>query len=148
MLSEAWIAIYNELKSRKCDIEVLASHSIFSDIIPYNLTFFTEELLKNASGKVEKSDGKIKLTDYEVKDIIDENLELIDDNIKHNVEVRAKITKLLGSKHKLSKEIITVKNNLKILDILEKCKEIYHSEDESKTVSLAELSEIYRDMNI
>ena len=147
MLSEAWVRIFKLIKNRKCNIEVMINHLLYSDMIPMNLTFYTDQLTKLIRDKIEKSDQSINLSEYEFKDILDHRLNVINSNVKHNERIKLEIEKLLENKSKITKETIVLKNRLKVLTKLKQCKEIFFCKD-SVAIKYDELYRIYNEMTL
>lgn len=129
-LGNVWTAIYVQMKKKKWEAPIFASHFSVADVIPLNLSFYTKDLEKCIEDKLSDNNKSIKLDKYTIKDIVNENLELIEENIKHNENINKEITEILDAKPKLTKDIMVLKNRLSCIELINKCAELYCKDSE------------------
>ena len=131
-LSNSWLKIYKYIISKKFEINVVASHIVRADIIPFNLSPFIKQLYKIIKEKLHEPKKSLKIEDFDIKEIIKENLEVIKEYLDHNEEVKLSIQKVLEENNKITKDTYILQNRLKWIDLLMECKQLFCTEESRK----------------
>lgn len=140
-IGTAWWKIFQYISIKKFEIDVIATHLIYTNVIPFNLSIFAEHLTKLVKDKLHQFKKSLKLEDFEIKEIINEELAIIKENLDHNEEIKISIQKVLEEQPKLTTEMMVLKNRLKCIELMETCKAIYCDEN-AKPVPLADFQKL------